>query len=249
MNSPSANAVTITGGATIHANTAYLVGNVSGTGLTATNGVSVGVDPLIDPYGNAAVPSYSGCDENNYKLTGGASQTKNTAPTGVYVFCNGLTLVGNSSLTLGPGSFIIDRGQLAIGGGSTLNASSGTTIILTTCTPSKPCATTKIDGGAIVNLRAPTSGALSGIAIYQDRACADHTLDNSLSGGGTQNIVGAIYFPQQIVDYSGGSPTGGAQCTQLIAWKINFSGGSTFQNNCTGTGTRSTSLTGGRLVE
>ena len=38
-------------------------------------------------------------------------------------------------------------------------------------------------------------------------------------------------------------------CTQLIAWKINFTGGSTFQNNCTGTGTRSTSLTGGRLVE
>ena len=101
----------------------------------------------------------------------------------------------------------------------------------------------------MLTLTAPTSGALSGIAIYQDRACADHTLDNSLTGGGTQNIVGAIYFPQQIVDYSGGSPTGGAQCTQLIAWKINFSGGSTFQNNCTGTGTRSVSLTGGRLVE
>ena len=55
--------------------------------------------------------------------------------------------------------------------------------------------------------------------------------------------------PHQIVNYSGGSPTGGAQCTQLIAWMINFNGSSTFQNNCTGTGTRSTSLTGGRLVE
>jgi len=65
--------------------------------------------------------------------------------------------------------------------------------------------------GAIVNLTAPNSGALSGIALYQDRACADHTIDNSLTGGATQNIVGAIYFPQQIVDYSGGSPTGGAQ--------------------------------------
>ena len=248
-NSPSATSLTMTGGATIHANIAYLAGNVSGSGLTATNGVYLGVDPLIDPYGNAAVPTYSGCDTNNYKVTGGHSETKNVGTSAVYVFCNGLTLVGNSSLTLGPGTFIIDRGQLAIGGGSSLTATSGTTIILTTSNPSQTCATTKIDGGAVVTLQAPTSGALSGIALYQDRRCSDHSLSNSLTGGGTQNIVGAIYFPQQIVDYSGGSPTGGAQCTQLIAWKINFSGSSTFQNNCTGTGTRSTSLTGGRLVE
>jgi hypothetical protein len=249
LNSPSSSALSMTGGAVINANVAYLVGNVSGPGLTAANGVYSGVDPLIDPYANAAVPSYSGCNSNNYKVTGGGSETQNVGPAGVYVFCNGLTLTGNSSLTLGPGTFIIDRGQLAIGGGSSLTATSGTTVILTTSNPAQACATTKIDGGAIVSVTAPNSGALSGIAIYQDRTCADHSLDNSLNGGGTQNIIGAIYFPQQIVDYSGGSPTGGAQCTQLIAWKINFSGSSTFQNNCTGTGTRSTSLTGGRLVE
>jgi Flp pilus assembly protein TadG len=249
VNSPSASALTMTGGATIHANVAYLAGNVSGTGLSATNGIYTGVDPLIDPYANAAVPVYSSCNSNNYKLTGGASESKTVGSSGVYVFCNGVTLTGNSSLTLGAGTFIIDRGQLAIGGGSSLTATSGTTIILTTSNPSQACATTKIDGGAIVSLTAPTSGALSGIALYQDRACADHSSDNSLSGGATQNIVGAIYFPQQIVDYAGGSPTGGAQCTQLLAWKIDFNGGSTFQNDCTGTGTRSTSLTGGRLVE
>jgi Flp pilus assembly protein TadG len=249
INSPSSSALTMTGGATISTHIAYLVGNVSGGGLSAANGVYTGVDPLIDPYANAAVPTYSGCDTNNYKVTGGGSETKNVGASGVYVFCNGLTLAGNSSLTLGPGTFIIDRGQLAIGGGSSLTGTSGTTIILTTSNPSQACATTKIDGGAVVTLRAPTSGALSGIALYQDRRCNDHNLSNSLTGGGTQNIVGAIYFPQQIVDYSGGSPTGGAQCTQLIAWKINFNGSSTFQNNCTGTGTRSTSLTGGRLVE
>jgi hypothetical protein len=249
VNSPSPSALTMTGGAAIHAKVAYVVGNVSGAGLTATDGVYVGVDPLIDPYANAAVPAYSGCNVNNYKVTGGASDTKAVGPSGVYVFCGGLTLTGNSSLTLGPGTFIVDRGQLAIGGGSSLTATAGTTIILTSSNPAQACATTKIDGGAVLTLTAPNSGPLSGIAIYQDRACADHSSSNSMTGGGTQNIVGAIYFPQQIVDYSGGSPTGGAQCTQLIAWKINFNGSSSFQNNCTGTGTRSTSLTGGRLVE
>jgi len=249
VNSPSSSALTMTGGGTVNANIAYIVGGVSGSGLTATNGVYTGVDPLIDPYLNAVVPSYSGCNATNYKLTGGASETKNVGASGNYVFCNGLTVTGNSSLTLGAGTFIIDQGQLDIGGGSTLTATSGTTIILTTSNAGQGCATTKIAGGAIVTITAPSSGPLSGIAMYQNRACSDHTLANSLNGGGTQNIVGAIYFPQQIVDYSGGSPTGGAQCTQLIAWKINFSGGSTFQNNCNGTGTRSVSLTGGRLVE
>lgn len=249
VNSSSSSALTMTGGATINANVGYVVGNVGGAGLTAINGVSTGVDPLIDPYLNAAVPNYSGCDTTNYKVTGGGSEAKTIGAAGVYVFCDGLALTGNSTLTLGPGTFVIDRGQLVIGGGSSLTGTGGTTIILTTSNPSKACATTKVDGGATLTLTAPTSGALAGIAMYQDRACADHSSSNSLSGGGTQNIVGAIYFPQQSVNYSGGSPTGGAQCTQLIAWKIDFSGTSSFKNNCTGTGTRSTSLTGGRLVE
>jgi hypothetical protein len=249
LNASSQNALTMTGGATISAATAYFVGGMSGGGLTTASGKYTGVDPLIDPYLNAAVPTYSACDANNYKLTGGASATKSAGSSGVYVFCNGVTLSGGSSLTLGAGTFIIDRGQLSIGGGSSLTATSGTTIILTTSNPSSSCATTKIDGGAMVSIKAPTSGPLSGIAIYQDRACTDSSASNSLTGGGTQNIVGAIYFPGEAVSYSGGSPTGGAQCTQLIAWTIAFSGGSTFTNNCAGTGTRSVSLTGGRLVE
>ncbi len=249
LNSTSSNALTMTGGATINAAVAYFVGGMSGSGLTTVSGTYTGVDPLVDPYLNAAVPGYSGCDANNYKLAGGASDTKAVGASGVYVFCNGLTLTGNSSLTLGAGTFIIDRGQVSIGGGSTLTATNGTTIILTTSSPSKSCATTKIDGGAVVTLTAPSSGALSGIAIYQDRACTDTSASNSLTGGASQNIVGAIYFPGEPLSYSGGSPTGGAQCTQLIAWTIAFTGSSTFQNNCTGTGTRSVSLTGGRLVE
>ena len=70
-----------------------------------------------------------------------------------------------------------------------------------------------------------------------------------MTGGATQNIIGAIYFPEQSVDYSGGSSTGGAQCTQLVAWKISFTGNSGFQNNCADAGTRKLQLTGGRLVE
>ena len=90
---------------------------------------------------------------------------------------------------------------------------------------------------------------MAGIAVYQDRRCGDHGLSSDLNGGGTQNITGAIYFPEQIVNYAGGASVGGAQCTQLIAWKINFTGNSGFQNNCADTGVRKVSLNAGRVVE
>jgi hypothetical protein len=253
VNSPNSLALNMNGGATIHPNAAYIVGGYSGGGLTAQNGIYLGVDPLIDPYRNATVPAFSGCDSNNYKLVAGKTDTKNVGSSGVYVFCGkGIELEGNSSLTLGPGTFIINQGQLKIASNAILNATGGTTIILTTSSTTDICgtmATANISGGATVNLVAPTTGNLSGIAIYQDRACNNHALSNQVAGGTTQSIKGAIYFPEQPVDFAGGSATGGAQCTHLIAWTIRFVGNSNFQNNCTDAGTRKLSLTGGRLVE
>jgi hypothetical protein len=249
VDSPSTSGLNINAGGTISALSAYLVGNVSGTGLTTTNGTYTGADPMLDPYLSAAVPSYSGCDSNNYKLNGGKSDTLTVNASGYYVFCNGLQILGGGSLTLGPGTFIIDRGMLDIQANGTLTATSGTTIILTTSTPSSSCATASIAGSSTVTLTAPTSGSLSGLALFQDRTCTDTSASNSLSGGSTQNITGAIYFPGEPVTWSGGAATGGAVCTQLLAWSISFSGSSTFNSTCSSAGTRTVALTGGNLVE
>ena len=72
-----------------------------------------------------------------------------------------------------------------------------------------------------------------------------------LTGGGTGslNITGAIYFPNNPVSYSGGGGVGGvAQCTQLIAYTITFSGNATLNNNCTGSGVQQINYTNGTLV-
>jgi Flp pilus assembly protein TadG len=250
-NSPAAAALNLSGSASINAYKAYFVGNYSGGGLTTTtNGIYTGVNPIIDPYRNVAVPAYSACDSaNKYTLSAGQSATKSVGASGVYVFCKGVKLTGNSSLTLvGPGTFIIDGGAFDITSGS-VTATGGTTIILTTKLSGQPCATANITSGPI-NITAPTSGSLAGIAIYKDRACVNHNSDDDkVTGNSTQNIVGAIYFPEQWIDYSGGSSTGGARCTQLIAWKITFTGTSGFQSTCADTGTRKLNLTGGQLVE
>jgi Flp pilus assembly protein TadG len=232
-------AINFNGGATINAANAYLVGTVSGSGLTTTYGTYTGVNPLLDPYLNAAVPNYAttGC-VHNYNLNSGSTATKSPDATGIMVFCNGLQITGNATLNLCTGTYVIAGGSLSVGGGSTLAAGSN-----------GKCATASINGGANVTIVAPISGALSGIALFQDRACTDASQNNTLNGGASQNITGAIYFPGEAVSYSGGAPTGGAICTQLIADTITFSGAATFNNNCTGTGTRSVCFTGGRLVE
>jgi len=101
---------------------------------------------------------------------------------------------------------------------------------------------------------APTSGTTSGIAIFQQRTtCTGNGNGNgscpaALQGGSTQNINGAIYFPNNAISYAGGSSTSGYQCTQLIADTITFSGGSTFSSQCQSSGGQAINATNGTLV-
>ena len=95
---------------------------------------------------------------------------------------------------------------------------------------------------------APTSGPLAGLAIFQDRNAPASGTD-SFTGGSTQNITGAIYFPTQSVTFNGGTTTGGAICTQIVASIITFNGNAAFNNNCTGTGVRGVGTSFIKLVE
>jgi Flp pilus assembly protein TadG len=239
-------ALTMSGGAVINASAAYIVGGVSESGgsvLNTTKGTFTGSAPLNDPYGSVPIPTYSGCTQNNYKLTGSNSDTL-SAGASPYVFCNGLSMTGSSTLTLNPGVYVIDRGSLSMAGGTTLNATGGVTLVLTSSTGSN-YATTSIGGGAIVNITAPTTGTTAGLAFYQDRNAPNSGTD-SISGGGSQNINGAIYFPSQQVTYAGNSSS---TCTQLVAWKMKFTGNATFNNTCSAYGTQSIGPSSVKIVE
>jgi Putative Flp pilus-assembly TadE/G-like len=231
--SPSSRSVNLSGGAVINAASASIAGNyvTSGGGrLSATNGVTTSASPASDPYAGVQIPVYSGCGGGTSLSVSGGT-TRNLQP-GVY--CNGITVSGASTLNLSPGIYIVDRGSFVVSGGSTINAGGGVTIILTSSTGSG-YASASISGGSTVNITAPASGPTAGLAFFQDRNAPTTGADN-LSGGATQNITGAIYFPNQAVTYSGGSATGGAQCTQLIAYTLTFSGGTNFNSTCSGTG-------------
>jgi Flp pilus assembly protein TadG len=250
INSNDPAALTMKGSATIDAGAAYITGGVSVTGsaaLNTTKGTYTGTAPINDPYASVPVPSFSGCNQTNYSNNSSTPQTLNATGTTPYVFCNGLNLTGQASLTLGAGIYIIDRGTFSMGGQSTLTATSGTTIVLTSST-SANYPTASIGGGASMSITAPSTGATMGLALFQDRN-APSSGSNTLDGGGTQNITGAIYFPNQAVEYVGGASTGGAVCTQLIAYTLSFKGNSNFNSNCTGVGTSGIGSTSNQLVE
>jgi hypothetical protein len=161
------------------------------------------------------------------------SHTPVTLDPGVY--CGGLSLSGGANVTLNPGTYIMDGGTFSISGNSTISGA-GVTIVLTSSSGSD-YATVSIAGGAHVNLSAPTSGNMAGLAFFQDRN-APSGVHNDFNGGETMNIEGAIYMPKQTVNFAGGTNTGNG-CTQIVADEIAFKGNANVEANCTGKGTAS----------
>ena len=263
----------LSNGGTITAKSAYVSGSISGSTPTTTNGTFTGTNPMPDPYGNYSIPSYTKghCDEGNTsngkKITGNKQVAY--VPTGStpFVFCQGLDVQGGSTAILCPGTYIVDKGTLQLEGGGVLLApptatttpamsstlcpsdtTGGVTIILTNSSGGSP-ANISIAANSTLNITAPSSGSLSGVALFQDRvACSSNNCGDSLTGGSTQNITGAMYFPDNIVTYNGGASTGGAICTKLIAYQITFSGNPNFFSNCTSAGTKTISYTNGTLT-
>ncbi|MDB5465771.1 MAG: hypothetical protein JWQ46_533, partial [Phenylobacterium sp.] len=246
-NSTSSTALQLNGAATITADSVGLVGGYSlsnNAALNTTNGVHTGQAAIADPYKDVPLPAYSGCD-----FTGGALPSGAYPPVATgrpFVFCNGLSISSGATVTLNPGTYIIDRGDLTVNGGATLKGQ-GVTLVFTSSTGSN-YSTLHINGNATIDLSAPTSGPTQGLALYQDRR-APGGVENVFNGGSTQRIQGAIYFPSQKVTFSGGSSTTTPGCTQLLASEVAFKGNATLGINCAGTGVRMAGGAAPALVE
>jgi hypothetical protein len=226
VDSTSSSALTMSGAALLTAQSVSVVGGTSITGGASVNpssAVKTSQSNVADPYGQVAMPSYSGCGGGNNKSYGFGIW--NLTP-GVY--CNGLSFGSASIVTMAAGVYFIDRGVFSVGGAVQLSGTN-VTIILTSSTGSG-YATASIGNGANVTLDAPTTGATAGIVFFGDRN-APAGNSSSFGGGATMNFSGALYYPSQTVIFQNGvsNPSG---CTQLIANHLQLTGGSKFQNNC-----------------
>jgi Flp pilus assembly protein TadG len=251
-------ALNMAGGSVINAWSAYIVGtpNITGTGtaLNTTHGTYTGTSPIADPYAGTPVPAIGSC-ATSPGVTLPLVTTNKTVTLNPGTYCNGLQISTGATVHLTPGTYVMDGG-----GAAGFKVAGSATVDCPTCTPGGAGVTIALTGtgsndaevaitsGANVTLNAPATGTYAGLAFFQDPS-APSTGSNSFSGGATQNITGAIYFPNQTVSFSGGATTGGAQCTQLIANEITISGGTNLNSNCTNDGTKSIGSSQTALVE
>ncbi len=208
------------GSAAITADYVHLAGALdqkNGT-LSSSNIVSNG--PRVgDPYRDVSTPTTNGGSQVDPSLHGQQNATLNP---GTYP---SMTLGSQGTATLNSGVYVINGGQLTINSGQTVTGSNVTFVLQNN-------ATVRINGGATVNISAPTSGPNKGIAFYQVPG-SDTTVTQQFNGGSSMNITGALYFPNQTVSFNGGNASGGT-CTHVVARIITINGNSDTNLDCTG---------------
>lgn len=100
----------------------------------------------------------------------------------------------------------------------------------------------EINGGAEVQLSAPTTGSTRGIAMLRDGSMSG--ID--MGGGSGLRINGAIYMPSSSITFRGTSQAGG--CLQIVANRVFLGGNPTFEHNCGGTATEPIEIQSVKLV-
>ncbi len=239
-NSNANDSLSLTGSANVSVYSAQAVGVISDahSHLTTSHGQTDNASAVTDPYSDLTVPSIgSTCNQTEYKVNPGSSASISASGDTPYVFCNGLDIKG--SLTLGPGTYVINKGTFNLNATGTLTGAQVTFIL--TSTSGSDYAKFDLNGSASVNITAPSTGTYAGVLMYGDRNGPYQ--DNHINGNSSAIYNGALYFPAGHADFNGNSTTGSTACTQLIAKTIKMNGNAGMTNTgCSTLGARTISV-------
>jgi Flp pilus assembly protein TadG len=231
-NSSAPNAFLMDSGkAQISTDCVYTVGEaVTTTGLTLNkcSAPSEGSPPVRDPYAGVEEPSRIHLDQLPCRSLADISDSTyalDYLPDGQQAmrFCGGLNISGD--ITLKPGLYVIDGGSLTANAGSRLSGS-GVTILFARN------AFSKLNGGATLDLAAPTSGPYEGILFFGSRSSSG--VSHEVMGNSESRLQGTLYMPTSSISFSGNSTVAGA-CTQIVADTVTFTGNSTIETCTAGT--------------
>jgi Flp pilus assembly protein TadG len=158
------------------------------------------------------------------------------------VFCGDVQLQSDITLASG-GTIVIENGVLDMNGHN-LTGTGGVTIVFsgdTTSTAGHILTDNSHPGNkSVLTLTAPSSGAFSGVAIYQDPSLTSGVNITNAGVGPTWNISGLVYLPNSNVTISGAiNKNATNNCFGLVVSTITISGTGDIvdQGNCGGTGT------------
>ena len=247
--SASKTGINITGNAGIEMPDCVLYSNSPSTNTAAAGGSSNVVAEAVAGVGGIQQSNNWHVDSYRPYSPALADPFANVTPSPADMHCVGTALDQDTNMTAAATSGTNCWSSLRVNSGTTLNLPSGTYYInggdafiqgdlnCTACTfvltNSDPTSSTigqfKVNAGSNVNISAPTTGTFKGIAIYQDRRAGDSNQTNKVNGNSGSLIQGALYFPNQQLDYNGTGTTD-AVCTMFVSRRINFSGNSTTTN-------------------
>ena len=159
--------------------------------------------------------------------TATACGTGATHGPGIY---RSLNVANNSTCVLQPGLYVITGGN-SIAGNTTINAfgvtlyfacqdSSTTTPKVKACTANQAGGGLTMTGNAALNITAPTTGSLAGLAVVADR---NNAATQSWRGNGAVASSGTIYLAGGTLDYRGNG-SGLALDSLVVVEDMSFSG-------------------------
>jgi hypothetical protein len=156
-------------------------------------------------------------------------------------YCSDLSLSGNASLQLRPGTYYFNEASFRIQSGVVrcvgCGPGDGVTIIFTGANVSK-IGGPVINATADIRLQAPRNPRSDmdyrGVLFFRDPRATNNNSGNpavAMNGGASTVLEGGMYFPNAYVRYNGGDDVNPSECTVLIGGTINLSGSGTTNVN------------------
>jgi hypothetical protein len=179
---------------------------------------------IDDPYADIQLQSPPPC--TGQSGSGSNNITRNLAPGR---FCSGWDFKNNVTLNLSAGAYYIDS-QLSIKNNVTINGT-GVTLII------NGNYAMDIDNNGALNISAPTSGDYAGLAFFGKRD-GTSTVLQKFSNNTVMNIQGAVYFPNQILEFDNNGVTTAQGCTHVIGRMVRMMNNVELKNNCEETGVK-----------
>lgn len=214
-NSSANPALAVTGSATVEAAAICAVGTATQSRAEgASPRVRSGCPTIADPLAALPRPDGTGSCRPNPDL-----KPNKTVTLAAGVYCGGLDVQGTVRLVDG-GIYVVRDGALRIN--SKAEVTGRNVLIYLTGNGAE----LRINGGARLELSAPTTGSLKGVLIYQDPA-ATNVGSNDLGGNAASVLSGIVYAPRHTLTISGNTSLGQAgTALSLIASRVEFTGSS-----------------------
>jgi hypothetical protein len=193
-------------GTTVKAKDFCVVGGYHGSFAPAP---ITGCPALADPLSAVAEPSAPNGGTCYLGVTPQPNQT----------YCGAITVASN--ITLAPGLYYFKGATVTIASGASISGTGVTWFFDST-------STLDFAGNGTVNIKAPSSGPLKGIALFQSRSAG---VNNVMKITGSANFIldGTIYMPKADLQLTGNSDVAvNSKTGYVIANKLSYTGSSTF---------------------